>query len=443
MKLARYILLFVFPMILLPSVALSQESSLSRDPVLRSARKAQQEGRIADAEKILNDRIHEVERTEPNSPQLVPYLTLLAMIAKIKQQTSDARVIYQRMLEIDRSAFGPGDSRSVRDLINVAVALGSGKNEEEEQLLKQALDLALQSPKPAPAMVVEALAHLAQLYQMEQRWYDAEPLAAQGLKICASVSLLPGPCESLQRTLAKVYRGEGRTVDAGQVDATNMDAESPPELDALNKSAQQYEKDGLYVQAEFTYRQAATYIDAHPMWNGGKIPADLTGMLSMEYNGIGRALEKQGRTDLAEESYKKAIASQEASASENPISVGSVSFSELMNLYRNEGRLNELEPIIQHALELQEKFLGESSTNLAHTLVTLAGVYQQESKYAQAKPLYERAMKIEEINFGPNNQRSTSTLSSYADLLFKLHEDAKAAELQAHIQEIEKKQAQH
>ncbi len=443
MKLARNVLAFLLLLTLLPCVAWSQESSLVRDPVLRSARKAQQEGRIADAEKILNDRIHEVERTEPNSPQLVPYLTLLAMIAKIKQQTSDARVIYQRMLEIDRSAFGPGDSRSVRDLINVAVALGSGKNEEEEQLLKQALDLALQSPKPAPSMVAEALAHLAQLYQMEQRWYDAEPLAAQGLKICASVSLLPGPCESLQRTLAKVYRGEGRTVDAGQVDATNMDAESPPELDALNKSAKQHEKDGLYVQAEFTYRQAATYIDAHPMWNGGKIPADLTGMLSMEYNGIGRVLEKQGRTDLAEESYKRAIASQEASASENPISVGSVSFSELMNLYRNEGRLNELEPIIQHALELQEKFLGESSTNLAHTLVTLAGVYREEGKYAQAEPLYERAMKIEEINFGPNNQRSTSTLSSYADLLFKLHEDAKAAELQAHIQEIEKKQAQH
>jgi hypothetical protein len=121
MKLARYILLFVLPMLLLPCVAQSQEGSLARDPVFRSARKAQQEGRIADAEKILNDRIHEVERTEPNSPQLVPYLTLLAMISKIKQQTSDARVIYQRMLEIDRSAFGPGGSRRPR--INGLIAL--------------------------------------------------------------------------------------------------------------------------------------------------------------------------------------------------------------------------------------------------------------------------------------------------------------------------------
>jgi tetratricopeptide (TPR) repeat protein len=443
MKLARYILLFVLPMILLPSVAQSQESSLARDPVFRSARKAQQEGRIADAEKILNDRIHAIEQTQPNSPELVPYLNLLASIEFMKQQTSDGHAIYERILEIDRSAFGPSDSRSVRDLINVASTLGPGKNEKQEQLLKQALDLALQNPKPAPAMAAEALAHLAQLYQIEQRWYDAEPLAAQGLKICASVSLLPGPCESLQRTIAEVYRGEGRTVDAGQVDTTNMDADFPPELDALNKSAQQYEKDGLYVQAEFTYRQAATYVDAHPMWNGGKIPTDLTGMLSVEYNGIGRALEKQGRNDIAEESYKKAIALQEARASENPVSVQSFSFSELMNLYRKEGRLKELEPIIQHALELQEKFVGESSTHVARTLVTFADLYNQEGKYAEAKPLYERAIKIEEVNFGPNNQRSISTLSSYADLLLKLHEDAKAAELQAHIQEIEEKQTQH
>jgi tetratricopeptide (TPR) repeat protein len=175
----------------------------------------------------------------------------------------------------------------------------------------------------------------------------------------------------------------------------------------------------------------------------GKIIADFTSMLPAEYDGIGRALQKQGRNELAEESYKKAIASQEAQTSENAMSVLSFDFSGLMDLYRREGRLNELEPIVQHAIELQEKFLGELSTNLAHTLVTLAGIYQQEGKYAQAGPVYERAMKIEEVNFGPNNQRSISTLSSYADHLLKMHEDAKAAELQARIAEIQKKQPEH
>jgi tetratricopeptide (TPR) repeat protein len=400
MKLARNILPFTFLLLLLPSVVWPQNSSPSRDPVFRAARKAQQEGRIADAEKILNDRIHEIEQAEPNSPQLVSYLTLLAMIANIKRQGSDAHAIYQRMLEIDRSAFGPGDTRSLRDLVNLASTLGPGKDDEKEQLLKQALDLALQNPKLGPDTMAGILSNLAALYKAEQRWHEAEPLAEQGMKICASMQM-PGTCEFLQATLADIYRGEGRTVDAGQVDAIDVDSFSP-ELDALNKSARQYEEDGLYVQAEFTYRQAIVWIEAHPTRTEGKVIADLTSMLPAEYDGIGRVLAMQGRKELAEESFKKAIATQEAQASESPMAVGSVDFSGLMDLYRQQGRLNELEPIIQHAIELQEKFLGESSTNVAHTLVTLAELYKQEGKDAQANPLYERAKKIEDVNLGPN-----------------------------------------
>lgn len=439
MRMIRYILLLMVPLIVLPSVAWPQASSLARDPVFRSARKAQQEGRIADAEKILNDRIHSLEQTQPNTPELVPYLNLLATIYHIKRQNADANAIYKRILEIDRSAFGPGDGRSLRDLVNLASTLPP---EEKEQLLKQALDLALQNPKVDPGMMAGILGNLAGLYQSEQRWHEAEPLAEQGMKICASMPM-PGACDYLQYTLAEVYRGEGRTVEAGQVEANKIDADFPPELDALNKSAQRYENDGLYVQAEFTYRQAATWIEAHPLWTEGKIPTDLTGMLPMEYNGIGNALEKQGRKDLAEEAYKKAIALQEANPSENPLSVRAVSCLQLMNLYRNESRLNELEPIIQHALELQEKFMGESSTNVAQTLVTLAGLYKEEGKYAQARPLYERAVKIDDLNLGPHNRESISTLSSYAELLLNLHEDGKAAEVHSRIQEAEKKQLQH
>jgi tetratricopeptide (TPR) repeat protein len=443
MKMTRYILLFMLPLILWPCLAWPQETSLAKDPVFRSARKAQQEGRTAEAEKILNDRIHAIEQAQPNSPELVPYLNLLAQIYSLmKRQTADAHAIYERVLEIDRSAFGPGDGRSLRDLVNLASTLGPEKNDEKEQLLKQALDLALQNPKLGPDTMAGILSNLAALYKAEQRWHEAEPLAEQGMKICASMPM-PGTCEYLQNTLAEVYRGEGRTVEGGQVDARNMDADFPPELDALNKSAQRYENDGLYAQAEFTYRQAAAWIEAHPLWTGGKIPTELTGMLPMEYNGIGNALEKQGRNDLAEEAFKKAISSEEERTSDNQISLRSFSFWGLMDLYRKEGRLNELEPIIQHALGLQERTVGESSTMVAQTLVMYGDLYKDEGKYVEAKPLYERAMKIEETNLGPYARESLSALYSYADLLVKLHEDAKAAEIQTRISEIEKKQAVH
>ena len=439
MKLFRNIVYFIIPLILLTSVAWPQENSPSRDPVFRAARKAQQEGRFADAEKILNDRIHVIEQTQPNSPDLVPYLNLLASIYQMKRQSTDAHAIYKRVLEIDRSTFGPDDGRSLRDLVNFASGLAP---EEKEQTLKQSLELARQNPKLSPGMLASILASLAGFYQSEQRWLEAEPLAEQGLKICASIPM-PGGCDYVKYILAEVYRGEGRTVEGAQVDARNVDPDFPAELDDLNKSAQRYENDGLYAQAEFTYRRAVAWIEAHPVWNGGNIPYVMTGMLPMEYNGIGNALEKQGRKDLAEEAYKKAISSEEEKTPDNRISLRSFSFQGLQELYRKEGRLNELEPIIERGLSLQEKTVGESSTRVVQTLRQFGDLYKEEEKYAQAKPLYERAMKIDETNFGPYGRESLSTLYSYVDLLLKLHEDAKAAEFQARIEEIEKKQTGH
>src|ERR1700674_3398135 len=99
MKVARNILFFALLIILLPPVARSQTSSLRNDPVFQAARKAQQEGRIADAEKILNDRIHTIEQTQPDSPELVPYLHMLSGFYSMKRQFPDALAIFERVLK--------------------------------------------------------------------------------------------------------------------------------------------------------------------------------------------------------------------------------------------------------------------------------------------------------------------------------------------------------
>jgi hypothetical protein len=54
-----------------------------------------------------------------------------------------------------------------------------------------------------------------------------------------------------------------------------------------------------------------------------------------------------------------------------------------------------------------------------------------------------RALKIEDANFGPNNPQSLNVLLPYEEVLGKLHEDAKASEIQSRVTEIEKKQAGH
>ena len=443
MEVARKILPFLL-LIILPSLGRSQSSSLRNDPVYQAARKAQQEGRIADAEKILNDRIHSIEETQPNSPDLVPYLNMLAGFYSSKRQFPEALAIFERVLAIDQAAFGPSTDNSLRDLINVAGFLGPDKKDQAEQLFKQAVELTRQNPKLLPITVAGAYAALARFYEVEKRWSDAEPVAEQGMKICAYVTVPPdsGPCGPLQKTLSAIYLHEGRTVEAETMTdsiPSGIDADLPPELVALHKSAQRSEKDGLYPDAEFSYRQAATYVETHPKYDGGKMPVDLRGMVSDEYNNIGHILELEGRNDLAEEFYKKAITSREAFAAELQIPLRSFNFSQLTALYRKEGRLSEMEPIFQHALDLQEKGIGESGINVARTLVLFGNLYKDEAKYAEAEALYDRAMKIYEANLGLLDRQEASALQPYADLLHKLHEDAKAAEIQGWVNMIENK----
>src|ERR1700730_13399897 len=116
MKVARNILFFALLIILLPPAARSQTSSLRNDPVFQAARKAEQEGRVADAEKILNDRIHAIEQSQPDSPELAPYLNMLSSFYFMKHQYPEALAINERVLEIDRTAYGPSDYRSLRDM---------------------------------------------------------------------------------------------------------------------------------------------------------------------------------------------------------------------------------------------------------------------------------------------------------------------------------------
>ncbi|PYU18787.1 MAG: hypothetical protein DMG32_25665 [Acidobacteria bacterium] len=55
-------------------------------------------------------------------------------------------------------------------------------------------------------------------------------------------------------------------------------------------------------------------------------------------------------------------------------------------------------------------------------------------------PLYERVLAIQEVNLGPDHPQLIPPLSDYADILRKLHDDAKAAQVRARIDMISRAQ---
>ena len=424
-------------------VCFAQSNPPARDPVQLAVTQAMRDGRLADAEKLLTDAIRELEQSDPKNPRIANYLKSLSQFADRRGSSADAISLITRAYEIDRNAYGPSDLRITNDLTLLAShAQISGDIREAERLLNQALEIARSNMKNLNSgldvdLVAGVFGSVATLYISEHRWGDAESLMQEEAKLC---EFFAEPyrqgyalCGSLPRRRAEVYRAEGRWVDADQVPD---DKGGPPELDALNKIAEKYERDGLYPSAEDAYNRAialAEKIEADPHNAYG-------GLIVAEINSLGQLFEKEGFRDQAEKTYERALEFNETRAGPER---GRSSFAQMLNfqylldLYRKEGRLMDAERVVQRVLEIQERSLGRHRV-VVQTLMTLAGLYEEEgknaeAKYAQALSLYQRALAIQESNLGPSHPEVSDLLSKCADLLLKLHDDAKAAEVQARI----------
>jgi tetratricopeptide (TPR) repeat protein len=425
------------------SFAQAQENS-APDPVMVSAGKAIQEGRAADAEKILTDAIRQSDLNGSSNPRLAGYLEKLASLLNEKGRSSEAVALDQRALEINRSAFGKNDRSVERDLFEIGGMLKSqGKRDEAERALKQALEITGSNPSIPDAEGSMVRLYLSGIYVDENRFAEAEPLLLQVERSCAaSEDKNSGPCLAVPNELANLYRDEGQTAEADHV---QLATSASPELDSLNAAAEQYFKDRVYEKAEESYRRAIDFLGSNKLSNS-------TFLLTAEYSSLGRALENLGKNDEAEKAYAKAIELHEEGAvgpngsAKDPAGhtvFEAIRFDDLLEVCRAQKRLSDAEPVIQHTLELQEKLLGARDPSLAQTLVALADLYQEEgdtdkSKYAEALPLYERALDIRQAALGPDDPRLEDVLTPYADLLEKLHQDDKAAAVQARIEAIEK-----
>jgi tetratricopeptide (TPR) repeat protein len=421
-------------------IALAQQVQLAPDPIQTAETKAMREGRWADAEKILVDAIQGLEQTQPNSPRLAEYLNRLSLVLMQKQHYADAIAVSRRALEVDKNAFGPADIHVASDLGWIAGMLGQqGEPDQAEQLFKQAVDIVRLYPNTDEMTTdrkVLILSGLWYTYLSQKRWVDAEPLILEGVTLCRTMRLAPPPCDSAHDSLSQVYEGEGRTADA---DKEPRDPALPSEVARLNYTAQKYEKAGSYAQAEDAYKLAIAWVEKNPQ-------NEFHGLLALELDLLGQVLQKQGLNEQAEHAYLTAIKwNEDAAASKPPgsLSIQSFDFSGLLNLYRTEGRLNDMEPIIRHAIEIQEQFLGPRDSHLAQTLLTLADVYQEDSsdvkQWPQAEALYARALDIQQEKLGYDHVELLPALTTYVSLLYKLHKDSKAAEIQSRIERIQAK----
>jgi len=440
---------FFLPFLALVSGAgcFAQNERADPNALQRAITKARNDGRFVDAENLLRDGIQKLEEENPQNPQISTYLKELAPLVARREGEAAYGPLVERAYAIDRAAFGASDLRVANDLTLLASSSDrAGNNREAERQFEDAVSIVRSKEadlrwNAGAGLAAGILGAAVTFYIEEKKWVDAEVLMPEEVRLC---NMVPdefrggfGLCERTAETAAEIYRGEGRAV---QVEEGRPRTGLPPELVALNQTAEKYLNDGLYPAAEETYKQAIEL--------AGRMDSDhdhYGALRIVEMDQLGQLFEREGSKDQAEKSYLGAleIGEREArSGSNHPsFAISLLPFS-LIYLYKNEGRLRDAEAVVQGVLEIQVASLGERHRATVDTLGELADIREQEglqepAKLAEAKATYERAIAMKGANFGPNDPSLIKLLEKYASLLSRLNEDAKAAEVTARIASIQ------
>ncbi|NIQ03685.1 MAG: tetratricopeptide repeat protein [Nitrospinaceae bacterium] len=105
----------------------------------------------------------------------------------------------------------------------------------------------------------------------------------------------------------------------------------------------------------------------------------------------------------------------------------------LAEVYQQQSKYAEAEPLLKRSLEIEEKNLGADHPNVAGHLTNLGTNYRRQKKFKEAEPLYRRALEIWEKALGTKSSLVLFALKNYRDLLHEMGREAEAETYQAKI----------
>ncbi|MGI9403975.1 MAG: CHAT domain-containing tetratricopeptide repeat protein, partial [Hyphomicrobium sp.] len=132
-------------------------------------------------------------------------------------------------------------------------------------------------------------------------------------------------------------------------------------------------------------------------------------------NNLAELYRQQGRYEEAEPLYKRDLAIIEQALGREHLRVGT-SLNNLAMLYHAQGRTGEAEPLFKRSLAIIEQALGREHPRVGASLKNLGGLYQAQGRTAEAEPLYQRSLVIREKALGREHPDVGATLNSLATL---------------------------
>ena len=126
-------------------------------------------------------------------------------------------------------------------------------------------------------------------------------------------------------------------------------------------------------------------------------------------------INRFGRYDLAEQYSERSLAIREKGLQADDPLIGE-SLLGLAEVYRNENRLAEAEPLLKRAIAIKEKKYGADSKEVAIVLNILAGVYDGLDRHAEQRETLLRMLAIDRKVFGDDDLDTATVRSQIGDL---------------------------
>lgn len=307
---------------------------------------------------------------------------------------------------------------------------------EAEPLFKRALAIRTKRKGPEHLDVANALTFLADFYREIDRYEEAEPLYKRALAIRKKQQGVGHlDVSSILTDLALLYQREGRYAEAEQSFKEALAIRE--KLDNSDLSS------GLMFLAEF-YGSQRRYGEAEPLIKRAlRIRETQLGPEHLDVAAVllylARLYQEQGKYAESETLFKRVLKIRETQLGPEH-SLVAESLHDLGRLYRGQNNFTEAEQMFKRALAINEKLFGPEDVHPSINLRELALLYRLQGRYGEAEPLMKRALAIEEKYWGPEHAEVATSLLEYAQLLRQMNRISEAEAMEARGRAIRAKQ---
>jgi tetratricopeptide (TPR) repeat protein len=289
------------------------------------------------------------------------------------QRGADAEQDFVRILELDKTLFGPDDVKTAGDQEALAkLYLAEGKFAAALPLLQHSQQV--MQAKPAPE-------HESRL---DKRFDASDAL-------------------HLNQELAQAYAGAGKNPEAEEIYKRIISTEESDTKHekVLNEMSMADDLRGL----------AGVYLAEH------------------RYDDALETMKRTSATDDEIENSKFGKLKGLSGTSSVWVWLAQI---ELAEIYREKGDSAAAEPLFQQSLAMtQQMHLAPGHPKLAQMLGNYATLLRDQGKYAEAEALYKRSLDVWAKCVYPENAEDAATLTNYAQLLRETNRPAEAEALEA------------